>query len=84
MGAVVLSVRGVPAADSTGARALLEFCEKCRDMGTVVCFSGVQNPVRETLMRTGVEELVGAERFFWSAEEALDAVVPLCQEECEK
>lgn len=72
---IILSVRGVSSVDSSGVYALLEFCRERLARGTRVCFSGVQSAVRTTLDRGGVTELLGADHFFWSAEEALEAIV---------
>lgn len=72
---LILSVRGVSSVDASGVHALLEFCEKEKEQGVSVCFSGTQAGVKTMLERGGVVAFLGEDHFFWSAEEALDEVV---------
>jgi SulP family sulfate permease len=71
---LIISMRGVPMIDIMGAQALTQIIEEQIKRGGEVYFSGVQPAVREMLGRTGVLELVGEARVFWSADQAILAV----------
>lgn len=71
---LIISMRGVPMIDIMGAQALTQIIEEQHEHHGEVYFSGVQPAVREMLNRTGVMELVGEERIFWSADQAILAV----------
>ncbi len=71
---LIISMRGVPMIDIMGAQALTQIIEEQHKHHGEVYFSGVQPAVREMLNRTGVMELVGEERIFWSADQAIIAV----------
>ncbi|HMO58583.1 MAG TPA: SulP family inorganic anion transporter [Roseiflexaceae bacterium] len=71
---LVISMRGVPMIDVMGAQALTQIVEHQQQHGGMVYFSGVQPAVREMFMRTGLVALVGEERIFWSADQAIMAV----------
>lgn len=72
---IILSVRGVPAIDTSAAAALLDFCREADARGVRVCFAGTHDSVRDDLARRGVVDAVGEERFYWSAADALAASV---------
>ena len=71
---LIISMRGVPMIDIMGAQALTQIIEEQHEQHGEVYFSGVQPAVREMLNRTGVMDLVGEERIFWSADQAILAV----------
>ncbi len=71
---VILSMRGVPFADISGAEALLELVCKYKKNGVSVYFAGVQASVMETFRRCGVIEELGNDSFFWSADLALSKI----------
>ena len=71
---IILSVRGVPAVDTSACTTLLSYCENAKERGVTVCFAGVHDSVKRDLDRRGVVECVGADRFYWSAADALDAL----------
>jgi SulP family sulfate permease len=57
----IIRMRKVPFVDSTGAHNLGNLVRRSQKEGITVLLSGVQADVRETLRRTGIESLVGAE-----------------------
>ena len=71
---LVISMRGVPNVDVTGAKAVAEICEKLSEMGVSVSFCGVQDNVKLYLERAGVVKAVGEENFYWSADKAFAAM----------
>lgn len=70
--ALILSLRGLGAIDSTGAHVLLELCRQAAAEGVRIYFTGVQNQVMDFLRRGGVVAQVGEENFLWSTEQALE------------
>ncbi len=54
-------MRKVPFVDSTGAHNLAGLVRRSQRDGITVLLSGVSKDVRETLRRTGIEELVSSE-----------------------
>ncbi len=57
----IIRMRKVPFVDSTGAHNLAGLVRRSQKDGITVLLSGVGKSVRETLRRTGIEELVGPE-----------------------
>ncbi len=57
----IIRMRKVPFVDSTGAHNLAGLVRRSQRDGITVLLSGVNDAVRETLRRTGIEQLVGAE-----------------------
>lgn len=72
--ALILSMRGVPNVDTSGALEILEFCKEKKSAGVIVLFCGVQPKVKDFLDRAGVTGVVGENRFFWEAEDALKSL----------
>ena len=71
---LVLSLRGLSAVDSTGVHTLFEFCQKAKQNGIEIYYTGVQRQVKIALDQGGVSEFVGEENFLWSTEDALKLV----------
>jgi SulP family sulfate permease len=71
---LVISMRGVPLVDAMGARALRELVEEHQRHGGIVAFSGLQPGVRAMFERTGLIALLGEQRIYWSADQALAAL----------
>ncbi|MDR2891256.1 MAG: STAS domain-containing protein [Alistipes sp.] len=57
----IIRMRKVPFVDSTGAHNLAGLVRASHKEGITILLSGVNDGVRETLRRTGIEELVGAD-----------------------
>jgi len=68
---LVISMRGVPLVDAMGIQALRQIVEEQHARGGDLCFSAVQPDVLEMFRRTGLFELVGAQKFFWSSAQAI-------------
>jgi len=68
---VILSMRGVPLIDTSGMQALLALHERLAHQGSALLLSGVHDNVYRMLDRGGVVAAVGAERFYWGADQAI-------------
>ena len=78
---LILSMRGMPNVDVSGAQTLLEFCQAQLDRGCSVSICGVAPAVRTYFDRAGITELLGEKAFFWSADLA---ILDLLKEEMEE
>ena len=72
---VIFSLRGMPTMDVSGAQAMTELCAKLKERGCGVSFCGVAPEVRVYFDRAGITELVGEDAFFWSADQAIFALL---------
>ena len=72
---VIFSLRGMPSLDVSGAQALLELCAHLKEQGRGVAFCGVAPEVRLYFDRAGITALVGEDAFFWSADQAIFALL---------
>jgi len=70
---LVLSLRGVPLVDTSGLQALLALHERLAHQGGTLMLAGVHPNVRSMLERGGVVTAIGADNFFWSADQAIVA-----------
>ena len=68
---VILSMRGMPSVDVSGAQAMLELCEALKSQGKTVACCGMTEAVRTYFDRAGITELLGEESYFWSADQAI-------------
>lgn len=68
---VVISLRSMPLIDTTGVGALEELFAEQEALGKRVYLSGLTNPVRDYLMRSGFLDRLGEDRVFWSADQAI-------------
>ncbi|MBM4423554.1 MAG: SulP family inorganic anion transporter [Chloroflexi bacterium] len=71
--ALILSMRGVPLIDTSGMQAMLALCERLKHRGATLMLAGVHDDVRRMMERGGLAESIGAENFFWSADQAIVA-----------
>jgi SulP family sulfate permease len=69
--ALILSMRAVPTIDLTGIEALTALCEQMHQSGKRLLLASVQPGVLRMLERAGADQLIGAENFFWSADQAI-------------
>ncbi len=60
----IIRMRKVPFIDVTGINNLRNLCERTRRRGVTVILSGVQDKVRESLEKFGVDQEIGAENIF--------------------
>ena len=72
---VIFSLRGMPSLDVSGAQALLELCTRLKEQGRGVAFCGVAPEVRLYFDRAGITALAGESAFFWSADQAIFALL---------
>ena len=68
---VILSMRGMPSVDVSGAQAMLELCQSLREKGISVACCGMSESVRSYFDRAGITELLGESAYFWSADQAI-------------
>lgn len=79
---VILSMRGMPNIDVSGAQTMLELCESLQAQGRVVAFCGVSENVRSYFDRAGITDLVGESAYFWSADQAILDLLSMQTAEC--
>ena len=72
---VIFSLRGMPSLAVSGAQALLELCTRLKEQGRGVAFCGVAPEVRLYFDRAGITALAGESAFFWSADQAIFALL---------
>ena len=70
---IILSLRTVPLLDTTGIGAIESLIERLEGNGNRVYLSGLNEPVRAYLERSGLIQRLGEDRIFWSALEAIMA-----------
>lgn len=68
---VLLSMRGVSHIDITGIQALSGVLEELGARGIDFALCGVSNTAMETMRRSGIFDLIGEDRFYWSVDRAL-------------
>ena len=69
--ALILSMRGVPLIDSSGIQAILKVHERLQKNGGTLMFAGMHENARIMIERGGLMDLIGAENFFWSSDQAI-------------
>ena len=72
---LILSLRGMPSVDVSGAQAVLELCQRLRAKGHTIAFCGVAEDVRSYFDRAGVTALVGESAYYHSADRAILALL---------
>ena len=68
---IILSMRGMPSVDVSGAQAMLELCESLKSQGKTVACCGMTEAVRSYFDRAGITDLLGSDAYFWSADQAI-------------
>ena len=68
---VILSMRGMPSVDVSGAQAILELCQSLLAQGKTVACCGMSENVRRYFDRAGITEVLGESAYFWSADQAI-------------
>jgi SulP family sulfate permease len=68
---LILSMRGVPLIDTTGAEALLAWVERIQAAGGRVMLVGLQPAVTNLLAKAEILHRIGPENIFWSADQAI-------------
>ncbi len=68
---LILSMRGVSLIDTAGLEALHKLHERLHQQGGTLMFAGIHENVCNIIERGGLKELIGAENFFWSSDQAI-------------
>lgn len=68
---LLLSMRGVPQLDMSGAQALMGILQTLREEGIDVVLCGLPTGAMEMMHRSGIYDMMGAGNFYWSVERAL-------------
>ncbi|MDD3165444.1 MAG: SulP family inorganic anion transporter [Oscillospiraceae bacterium] len=68
---VIISMRGMPSMDVSGAQTMMELCQRFLQEGRTVAFCGMTSSVRSYFDRAGITALVGENAYFWSADQAI-------------
>ncbi len=71
---IILSMRGVTMADSSGVEVLNELCNKLSEKNIAVYFTAVQPKVMEMFDRCGASTNIGKSKFYWSTDKALNEI----------
>jgi SulP family sulfate permease len=74
---LILSMRGVPMADVTSVHAIEHIWETQRAKGGHLLITGLQPQVQALMERSGLVHLIGKDKFFWSADQAIIAASEL-------
>jgi SulP family sulfate permease len=65
---------GINAIDATGEEMLHHLVEQLNESGIVMIFCGLKRQVRDVMHATGLWDLIGENRFFATAEQALGKI----------
>ena len=68
---LILSMRGVPLIDTAGVEALEKLAEKVYQQGGNLMLAGLNKRVMQMIRRAGLDDKIGNENFFWSADQAI-------------
>jgi len=68
---LILSMRGVPMADVSCVHALEHMWVTQRRAGGQLLITGLQPQVQRVMDRSGLVDMIGEDRFFWSADQAI-------------
>jgi SulP family sulfate permease len=68
---LILSMRGVPMIDVSGLHALEHLWQRQLKKGGLLYLTGLTPQVQRMFERTGLIDLFGADKFFWSADQAI-------------
>lgn len=71
METAIFSIRGVSHIDISGLQYLMELCKDYQQRGITVAFCGAQPQVTDMFQRSGLADLIGDERFYWSSDIAI-------------
>ena len=78
---IVFSMRGVPLADISAVQAVTDLCKGMMDGGAEVYFTSLQPGVERMFERCGLKHTVGADRFYWSTDQAFKGMAELSEME---
>ena len=69
--ALILSMRGVSLIDTAGIEAIHKLHERLHKQGGMLMFAGTHDNARNMMERGGLVDIIGAENFFWSSDQAI-------------
>ncbi len=69
--ALILSMRGVPLIDTSGIQAMNTLHHTLKKSGIQLMLASMQPGVQQMMVRGGLEEEIGQENIFWSADQAI-------------
>lgn len=72
--AIILNAESINNLDSSGAHAIEEILDQYQKLGISVLFVSVKGPVRDAMAKAGLIDKIGADYFFLSNQQAVDAV----------
>jgi SulP family sulfate permease len=70
--ALILSMRGVPLMDASGLHSIEHIWHQQLKSGGVLYLTGLQTQPRSLIERSGLLETMGADKFLWSADQAIN------------
>lgn len=68
---LIFSLRGVPQIDFVGAQTFMDIIKRNQDNGVKVMVCGMQDKVKNTLLRCNINDILPEENFYWSVDKAL-------------
>lgn len=74
MRALVLAGDGLNELDASGEALLRRLHERLRELGVILAMCGLKSQISDTLSRSGLDQVIGAEHFFRSEDAALVAL----------
>ena len=68
---LIFSLRGVPQIDFVGAQTFMDIIRRNQANGVKVMVCGMQDKVKNTLLRCNINDILPEENFYWSVDKAL-------------
>ena len=78
--ALVIRMRSVSAMDATAHNAFETLCKRCEEAGIVLILSHVNEQPMNSMIKSGLADIVGRDRFCSHIDEALELAVKLSEE----
>ncbi len=79
--ALVIRMRSVSAMDATAHNALEDLCKRCNEAGIKLILSHVNEQPMNSMIKSGLADMIGRDRFCSHIDEALELAVKLSEEE---
>jgi len=81
---LIIRMRHVPAMDATGLHALRRLHTKCREVGTRMVLSGVNEQPMKTMTKAGFVDVIGAENVCTNFDAAVKRAIDIRMKDLEK
>lgn len=78
--ALVIRMRSVSAMDATAHNALEDLCKRCNEAGIKLILSHVNEQPMNSMIKSGLADIIGRDRFCSHIDEALELAVKLSEE----